>query len=417
MIFFFLLVYNFLFILWLPFVVVILLISNKYRKDVFYRLFERFAIRNHLSKNAKKTLWIHCASLGEMRIVETILENLEENHYFVALTSITRSGREYAQKLKKANLVALLPLDIYPIMRKAFATIKPDVLVLIETELWVSMLYVAFRNDVKVILVNARISDASFKVYKQLKFFWSKFVGLIDVIVARNKDDAEKFKLLTAGKTKIVVSGNIKYDSNFTSNLTRKNFFLKNKDFVFTAGSTRSREEEFIANAYDKISTVYSKIKFFVAPRHLSRIGNIMELLEAKGVKYSLFSKGNFKNNFILVDVFGELQNIYSVSDICFLGGSIVRKGGQNPIEPAAYGKPVLFGKNMNNFKIEAEILIKFGGALIVKDVDDLVEKIWRFMSNKNFIKEMGQNALRAVASQKGALAFTLKKIKEILDG
>jgi len=416
MIFFFLLVYNFLFVLVLPLVVVIFLISNKYRKEVFYKLFERFAIYNSLNKTSKKTLWIHCASLGEVRVVETILENFEEE-YFVVLTSITKSAREYAQKLQKVNFVALLPLDIYPIMHKIFNVIRPDLLILIETELWINMLYTAFRNDVKVILINARMSDASFKMYKRLKFFWNKFVGLISVVVARNKEDAEKFKFLTTGKTKIVVSGNIKYDRNFILNSTRKDFFLKNEDFVFTAGSTRNGEEKFIANVYNKVSFVYTNVKFFVAPRHLSRIKNVVKILDSSDVKYSLFSQGDFKNNFILVDVFGKLQNIYSVSDICFLGGSIVKKGGQNPIEPAAYGKPILFGRNMNNFKSEAEILIKFGGALIVKDVDDVVKKICKFIYDKSLIRKVGQNALKAVTSQKGSLAFTLKEIKEILDG
>ncbi|MDR3256833.1 MAG: hypothetical protein LBT18_04245 [Endomicrobium sp.] len=415
MIKFFLILYNVLFALSLPFIVFIVLFSSKYRKELFYKLHERFAIYNSLSKNTKKTLWIHCASLGEVRAVDPILDELKDK-YFIVLTSITKSGREYAQKLQKADFVALLPLDIYPVMCKAFDIIKPDMLILVETELWATMLYTAAYKNVKIITINGRMSAKSFRTYKKLKFFWNKFTRLINVVIARNKDDAARFIFLTDGKSKVIVSGNIKYDRKFMLTLKREEFFLNKEDFVFTAGSTREGEEEIIADVYNKISCGYSNVKFFLAPRHISRISNIIKILEDKHIKYSLFSSCDFKNKFVLVDIFGKLQSIYSVSDICYVGGSIVKKGGQNPIEPASYGKPVLFGKNMDNFKTESEILVKYGGALIVEDVNDLTEKLENFINDKVFLKDVGQNALKVVASQKGALAFTIEKIKESLD-
>jgi 3-deoxy-D-manno-octulosonic-acid transferase len=412
----YLIIYNALFILCLPVIVIVFLFSNKHRKEFFYKLSERFACYKYSNNTLKtKTIWIHCASLGEVRAAEPILDDLK-NKYYIVLTTLTKSGREYAQKIQKADFIALLPLDIYPIMNKVFNIVKPDMLVLVETELWANMLYVASNKNIKIITVNGRMSAKSFKVYKKITFFWKRFISLINIVIARSKDDAYRFKFLTDGKSDIIVSGNIKYDQDFTLNVKREDFFLNEDDFVFTAGSTREGEEEIVADAYDKIKSDFKNIKFFLAPRHLSRLEEVIKILENRNIKYSLFSDGKFSKGFILVDVFGKLQGIYSVSDVCYVGGSIVNKGGQNPIEPAAYGKPVLFGKNMDNFTTETESLIKEGGALVVKDANDLADKIKKFILNRKFLENVGEGALKTVKSQKGAVAFTIEKIKENLN-
>ncbi|MDR3071147.1 MAG: hypothetical protein LBU29_00895 [Endomicrobium sp.] len=411
----YLVIYNIFFILFLPFAVFVVFFNKKYRREFFFELSERFAIYKPLNKKSKKgTIWLHCASLGEVRCVEPVLDNLKG--YYIVLTSVTKSGREYAQKLQKADFVALLPLDIYPIVKKAFNQINPDMLVLVETEFWATMLYTAAHKNVKIITINGRISDKSFKIYKKSRLFWSKFVGLIDIIIARSEDDARRFRILSNGKNNVIVSGNIKYNSGYTSYAKRQHFSLNEDDFVFTAGSTREGEEEIIADAYNMVRSNFNDVKFFLVPRHLSRIVDVTEILKNKNIEYSMFSLGEFSSNFVLVDAFGKLQDIYSISDVCYVGGSIVNKGGQNPIEPAAYGKPVLFGKNMHNFKSESENLIKNCGALIVENQYDLADKIKKFIGSKQLSKHMGQNALKTVESQKGALLFTMKKLKEYLN-
>ncbi|MCA6071205.1 MAG: hypothetical protein LE168_02270 [Endomicrobium sp.] len=411
----YLIIYNALFVAGMPLIILVFLFSSKYRKEFFYKLSERFACYKPVSKKSKKTtIWMHCASLGEVRAIEPILDALKEKYYIV-LTTITKSGREHAQKLQKADFVALLPLDIYPIMNKAFSIVNPSILVLVETELWATMLYSAASKNVRIITINGRMSAKSFKAYKKVKFFWRGFVSLISTVIARSKDDADRFEFLTDGKSDIVVSSNIKYDRDFTLDSKREDFMLKKEDFVFAAGSTREGEEEFIAEAYNKISSDFKNIRFFLAPRHLPRIEEVVNILKGKGIKYSLFSSGDFSANFILLDVFGKLQNIYSVSDVCYVGGSFVNKGGQNPIEPAAYGKPVLFGKNMNNFTAEAESLIREGGAFLVEDSNDLAVKIKEFILNRQLLEDAGQRALKTIRSQKGAVFFAVEKIRKTL--
>lgn len=412
----FLFIYNLFFtILIIPASLFILLFSGKYRKEFFYRLPERFS-NFEFVKGDKKVIWVHCASLGEVRAVEPILSALKEK-YTLVLTAITKTGREYAKKIGKADFVALLPLDIYPLMLKAINIIKPDMIILVETEIWASMLYAANKKKIKVITINGRMSKKSFRIYKMMKFFWKSFMGFINTVLARSKDDADRFTYLTDGKSEIHITGNIKYDRDFSAKFKKEDFFINENTIVFTAGSTREGEEQIIADVYNQIRKKYPEMIFFLAPRHLSRIKKVKDILSANKIEFSLFSapdngKG-FRNPFILVDVFGKLQNIYSISDICYIGGSIVPKGGQNPIEAAAYGKTVLFGKHMENFQTEAETLIKYGGGITVADANDIFSKLNMLLSQKELLSETGEKALKAVESQKGALKVTIEKIEE----
>lgn len=412
-------IYNILLIsLLIPVFFILLIFSGKYRKEVFYKLSERFSLSQKIEKDHRKTIWIHCSSLGEVRAIEPLMESLRKE-YFIVLTSITKTGREYAKKINKADFISLLPLDIYPLMLKFFNIVKPDMLILVETELWSSMLYIADKKNVKTMTINGRMSGKSFKLYKPLRFFWKYFIDSIDIIIARNKEDAERFKYLSSGKNEIFISGNIKYDRDFFVDADRTDFGLNEDHFVFTAGSTREGEEKIIAEVYKCLKDQNKNIKIFMAPRHISKIEKIKSFLNDEKIDYVLFSEINKdkKADFILVDVFGKLQNIYSISDICYVGGSIVKKGGQNPIEPAALGKPVLFGRNMDNFKSEAEILLKCRGAFEVHGSKDICLKISEFLSDKNALLAAGKNALEAVNLQKGALKITIDKIKENING
>ena len=416
-----LIIYNILLaVLLLPVLFFVLLFSGKYRKEVFYKISERFSGWDYKPKqNSKKTIWIHCSSLGEVRAVEPVLEQLK-NDYNIALTAITKTGRDYAEKIQKSDFTALLPLDFYPLMSKAFKIIKPDMLILVETELWASMLYAAKKYSVEVLTVNGRMSAKSFKIYNALRFFWKYFVSSIDMILARSRDDADRFAVLSGGKTNVFVSGNIKYDRDFNVKSFCGDFGFTQDDKVFTAGSIREGEDEVIAEAYLKVKNKISGIYFFVAPRHLSKLLTVKKTLESKKIEYSLFSKIETgkkpEKMFVLVDVFGKLLSIYSISDICFVGGSIVNKGGQNPIEPAACAKPVLFGKNMDNFKTEAETLLKSGGGINVSNADDIADKIIELFSNRVLMAAAGKNALKAVNSQKGAVDLTVNKIKTAIN-
>jgi 3-deoxy-D-manno-octulosonic-acid transferase len=402
-------------ILLIPALIILLIFSSKYRKEIFYKLPERFAFWKFAKDDSKKTVWIHCASLGEVRAVEPVINGLKDD-CFVVLTVLTKTGREYAQKIEKLRFVSLLPLDIYPLVLKAFKTVKPDIFILVETELWASTLFAAKKTGVKIMTINARLSEKSFNFYKKFGFFFKPFISLIDSVLARNSVDARRFAALMGKESGVCVSGNIKYDRDFSVDSKRADYNLKDDDIVFTAGSTRPQETQTIAQAYNKLKQKYSNLKFFLAPRHLAHLEKVKKVLKENGVEYSLFSDaGSQARSFILVDVFGKLQNVYAISDFSFVGGSLIDKGGQNPIEPAACGKPVLFGKYMSNFEAEAQSLLKSGGAFQISDAKDLTSKIEELIENKQAAASAGQNALKTVQSQKGAVKITLERIRQII--
>jgi 3-deoxy-D-manno-octulosonic-acid transferase len=384
-----------------------------YVKD-FNNFFERFSIYKFKFFKKKKNIWIHCSSLGEIRAIEPILNEI--NNCNIIVTTFTTNGVEYAKKIKKIDFACLLPIDIYPIMNNAFNIFKPNILLLIESEFWPTMMYIAFRKNIKIIVINGRISIKSFNFYKRTKFFWAKFIGFIHIFIAKSNNDANRFLYLTDNKCHTIVSGNIKYDKSFKKLSIINNLSVCKNTFIFTAGSTRKGEDEIIIDVYNKIILEFDNIKFFLAPRHLLRIKKIIKLLKYENIKYSLFSDKYLNNNFVIVNIFGKLQNIYSISDACYIGGSIVKSGGQNPIEPALLGKPIMFGKNMYNFEEEAENLVKNNGALIVNNSNDLVYNIKKFICDKNFKERIGNNAFKAVESKKGAIVLILKTISKYIN-
>ncbi|MDR2771988.1 MAG: hypothetical protein LBB93_00800, partial [Elusimicrobiota bacterium] len=172
-----------------------LFISKRFRTEVSYHLLERFAVGPALNKKlhgGKKVIWFHCASLGEVRAIEPILDKLKDD-FLIALTTTAKSGREYASKISGLALVSLFPLDIYPIAIKAFKRIDPDIFILIETELWASVLYAAHRRGIKTAVLNARISDKTYRIYRKARFFWKYFISAIDIVLARSKEDGRRF--------------------------------------------------------------------------------------------------------------------------------------------------------------------------------------------------------------------------------
>ena len=408
--------YNCLLLIFLvPILLAIILAGKKNRQEFFYCIKERLSCWNipQLDKN-KKTVWIHCASLGEAKAVEPMIPHLQE--YNIIVSTITKSAREYVAKIKGISYFALAPVDLYPFIASILKKIKPDVLILIETEFWPSMITCANKIGTKIITVNGRISKGAFPYYKLTKFFWKPFLNLITFISVRNEHDYNRFFALTNNKEKVGITGNIKYDRDFISEkISKKDLFFNTDDLIFTAGSTREGEEETVVNIFIKLKEKFNNLKLIVAPRHIARVNEISSIMKKNNLSFELFSKlTDAKKDVIIIDVFGKLQTIYSISDIVFIGGSIVNKGGQNPIEAAAYSKPIIFGKYMFNFENESASL-KNNGAFEINSKEDFFDIATKLLSDKNFRQEIGNKAFEVVKSQKGAIEKNIKIIKEYL--
>ncbi|MCB4792506.1 MAG: 3-deoxy-D-manno-octulosonic acid transferase [Elusimicrobia bacterium] len=413
--------YNlFLFILLVPAVIFLYLHNRKrFYTDFSPGIKERFGFfeKNVLDEKSKKVLWIHCASLGEIRVVESLAKPLKEK-YTVVITVLTRSAKEYAVNNKLSDHIYYAPLDFTFIVQKFIDSFLPDVLLIIETELWPGMINTAKKNNLRVIIINARLSDHSYPNYLRLKFLWQKLLRKIDFISARSQKDMERFISLGCSSENVKNTGNLKYNFLSSGNeFSRRDFNFNDTDLIWLCASTRSKEEEIIINAWKKVIASNKGVKLLIAPRHLERIHEIIRLFEKNNIAYTKRSSiTNDKFDCFLLDSFGELQNFYPMSDIVFVGGSLVDKGGQNPIEPARCAKPILFGPYMENFSNESKILKEYGGAIEVKNEDELAAKAGELISDKNTRLDTGQKAKKAFESQTGSIERTLDIVNKIME-
>ncbi len=294
----------------------------------------KFFLRNN-KPFEKSFIWFHVCSMGEAKAIKPLVEKLDETNISV----ITNTGFEEASSL--TSNVRYLPFEIF----LPFWIKKQKALVVMEAELWYFLFLFAKRKGAKTYLINARISDKSYKSYKKFSFFYKRVFANIDKIFAQTKEDKER--LLELGAKDVKVIGNIKLAQ--LPKVTRS--FEKPNDTLITAGSTHEKEEELILNSYDR---KYGKL--VIVPRHPERFEKVAKLIEEFTQKNSLtfhrFSqKEDFSSDIILVDKLGELNNIYSISDIVILGGAFANVGGHNPVEPAYFGCKLISGKRIFNQK------------------------------------------------------------------
>jgi 3-deoxy-D-manno-octulosonic-acid transferase len=391
---------------------------KKLGSEFFYKTTERLGLWNFTqeSNTGKPILWVHCASLGEVKAVEPVLRKL--SGYRILLTTVTLSGRQHALESKLADYIYFAPIDFSFLVRNAIKNIKISALLLVETELWPGLIYEASRHGTRVFLLNGRLSANSYPSYRMFSFFWKPVLSKIDFLLARSQEDAERFSNIGYPKDRIIVTGNIKYDNGGDKPICAKEELgFKVSDIIWVCGSTRNGENEMIASAWKELKLNHPELKLVVAPRHLGRAKDIIKIFSADGVDCGLRSQSaNGLSGCLVLDTFGELWKFYSVCDVAFVGGSLVSKGGQNPIEPAAFSKPVLFGPHMENFATESRVLLENGGGMVVKNTQELVSQIGKLLDDVAFRNAMGAKAFAAVQSQKGAVDKTVDIINSKLE-
>ena len=398
------------------FILFLLRYRTRLATEFFYRWRERFGILQiNQPDDTRPALWVHCASIGEVRAVEPLLAHLKDYRIFMSVHTL--AGRQYAENMRLAHEVFFAPLDFGFIVARAMKKINPCGLILVETEFWPGLLWAAKKMNVTVVVVNGRLSARSFPFYSATGFFWKYWLSSIGRIAARSAEDAARFISLGVPEERIFVTGNLKYDrpaENAAAGKTTIGF--NDGDFVIVAGSTRSGEEALIFEAFNEIRARLPGARLIIAPRHINRVGKVCALAGKYGIPFALYSRRDgVSGSCIIVDIFGELTKIYSACDAAFVGGSLVKKGGQNPIEPASFGKPVLFGPHMFNFNPEKSLLMQAGGGIEVSNKEQLIEAVLSLAHNGEMRRAAGKKAIEAVESQKGSVERTVKIIKEAL--
>jgi 3-deoxy-D-manno-octulosonic-acid transferase len=377
------------------------------------------------SLTGDKKIWIHCASVGEVNILKSFLKFLfmKTSPDNIVITTMTVTGRENAKsKYNEIKNIFLAPIDIGFSVKNALRRIKPEVMFIIETELWPGLLYFSSSCDTKLVLVNARLSNNAFRWYRFLKFFFRPLLKKFDLIIAQSEDDRKKFIQLKGEDTNIFVSGNLKFDIDTTSQqekIDAKLIEIFSEKTVFIAGSTHEKEEEIIIKQIPEYLRLFPELKFILAPRHLERLNSIDKLLREYNIRFikrtQVDSNSDSSFDVLLLDTIGELSSLYQIATIVFIGGTLVPVGGHNVIEPAISGKPVIFGPYYNNFKYACELLLKKGGGICVRDKDELFTKTMELLKDKKTLTDIGKKAKEAVYEGMGSAKKTFELINKIL--
>jgi 3-deoxy-D-manno-octulosonic-acid transferase len=386
-------------------------ISGKYRAG----LKQRFGLlpKSFLDKKAGR-LWIHAVSVGEVGAAIPIGGEIKKRAPDIEIffSTTTSTGQEVARK-KWGKNVFYYPLDFPGTVKRTLNYVQPDVFIAMETEIWPNLFRRAHRQGVPVLLLNARISNRSFRGYRRIKFLLKAVFSKVSMFGAQTAEDGDRLRKLGVENQKVIVTGNTKFDSAGTdSSKERLDYFesmlgLREKD-VIVFGSTHPGEEEIILEACKAISKDFSGIRFILCPRHPERGDKVEELVKTTFFKTIRRSelKGDRKikdEDFIIVDTVGELSTIYGLADIVFVGGSLIPKGGQNIIEPAFWGKPILFGPHVYNFREIVRAFLEKDAACQVRDGEELKEKLIFFLTHKEKAVEMGNRAKGLILASRGA--------------
>jgi 3-deoxy-D-manno-octulosonic-acid transferase len=395
---------------------------------------ERFGLLpSSFRQDTQGALWVHAVSVGETIAVAGLVRELQRRYpeRRIFLSHVTATGREVGEK-RLPDLAGrfFLPLDWRWAARRAIEHIRPSVLLIVETELWPNILRVAHDFGCHSVLVNARLSDKSFRGYRLIRPFMRQVLENVDRICAQTTADSERFQILGASPERVSVAGNLKFDGRapeFGEFGVRAKEALAdaNRGPVFVAASTMPGEEPLVLQAWQAIRNQHPQALMVLAPRHPARFGEVEELLRTRGLNF--VRRTGFAPNseemrlrlasaeILLLDTIGELAELFGLADVVFMGGSLVPTGGHNVLEPAFWGKTIVFGPHMSNFRDVASLFLGAGAAIQVANATELGKESLRLLDNPDDARRMGEMAKRVVNEQAGATLRVLHQLEEWL--
>ena len=366
--------------------------------------------------HGREIWWFHAASAGEVAGLAPILEALhrKESSRALVLTTTTLSGREAARALSCVAWAQLAPVDAWPFVARFIKTLAPKRLILAETELWPTTLILARRAGLSPVLVNARLTDRSFSRYVLLSDLLAPALSSFSLVAAQSEEDAARFTLLGVQPERVKVTGNAKYDREAVPAESASARALVaalgwGQDPLFVAGSTHPFEEEMVLAAFMAARRAEPRLRLVLAPRHLERAADAADLLAHAGLTLSRWSGAPLAVcSVLLLDEMGSLPSFYALARAAFVGGTLVKVGGHNLLEPALAGVPVLFGPHTRHIERPAELLAApGGGGRRVRDADELSARLIEFATDANAARAAGESARRVADGLRGATGRT----------
>ncbi|MCX5880937.1 MAG: 3-deoxy-D-manno-octulosonic acid transferase [Deltaproteobacteria bacterium] len=427
------LTYNLLWIIGMPLafplVALSIISSRKRRKTVL----QRFGIAvapglQDLKKSALDLhpLWVHALSVGEVLSAVSLARTLKQKYpdRSIVFSASTLTGFETASRLLQNDLNAVFyfPYDLIFSVRSVINRIHPALVVIVETDIWPNFLFEMKRRLIPVVLVNARLSDRSYSGYRRFSKWTSPVFQCFSFVCAQSGEDARRFMGLGLPADKVTISGNMKYDS--TPDLVSENAIQYLRRILsgithqkcLVAGSTHPGEEAILLDAYSRLKADIPALCLILAPRDIDRAIGICNLAVSQGFAVELLTRMEGLTTLeppdvVVVNTIGHLKTLYALCDVAFVGGSLINFGGHNPLEPAAFAKPILFGPHTSDVAESCNRLLAAGGAQVVRNATELVQATLTLLKSPEHFQEMGNNAFQILQKNRGALEKTLNAI------
>ena len=408
--------YNLIFLILLPFTVARIIIKSFPDRDYLINFRHRFGIYNDKSKN--NPVWFHAVSLGEVIASETIIRKLLNDTNLV-LTTSTPTGYREAKKIYGDKIEILYaPWDFILFVKGFIRNFNPIALILFETEVWPSMIYLSEKRKIPIILCNARLSESSYKRYLLLGFFTKYIFKKFSLVLAQSEQHVKNFKNIGILDKKIKQVGSVKFD---TKNLKEKEPNQeKYIDNLILATSTHAGEDEIIIDAYSKLRKEFADLKLIIVPRHPERSGSVLKAMDEKNINAKVSS--NIPNemnllNAVVINATGLLNSLYQIADIAFIGGSLLSKyGGHNIIEPASNKCAFIVGPYMRNFQDILDLFTDQNACMQIKSPDELISACKELLNNNEFRINMIDNASKVVSDNSGSSEKQYRYINEIIN-
>ncbi len=409
-----------------PYFIYKLLTTKKYRAGIKERL-GFLDIRFKEIKPGRRRIWIHAVSVGEVIAASLLIKRIRElwPAETLILTTVTETGNNTAkERINEADIITFFPLDIGLSVRRFKSFLKPDICIIMETEIWPNFLKIISENKTPLLIVNGRLSEKSYRGYRIGKIFFKEALKNISFFSMQTDSDAERIMLLGAEKERVCVTGNLKFDQVFKAGAQMNQdiageLMLPADCKILVLGSTHSGEEDILISVFKKLKTKFRNLFLIVAPRHPERFKEVEDILIKNSIKFCRRTRIKEETlsgkEAILLDTIGELSKIYSIATIVFMGGSLVPVGGHNILEPAVFKKPVLFGKYMHNFRDIAELFVKSGGGIQVSEPSQIEKEISDILSNPHKQEDIGGNAYSLFEKNLGATERNIEIIKKFL--
>jgi 3-deoxy-D-manno-octulosonic-acid transferase len=396
----------------------------KYREGLAERLGK---VPSRLQGGAGPAIWVHAVSVGEVLAVGELVAELRRSfpRYRVVVSTTTATGQKLAKKRFGEESVFYFPLDFGFAIRPYLTTLKPQLIVIAETEFWPNFLRLARKNGVRVAVVNARISDRSWPGYRR-----ARRIGIlpavlrnVDLFLAQTEEDARRLRDIGAPAERVEVSGNLKFDvaaptpPAIVASL-RSVFQQSVAGPVIVCGSTVEEEEGLLLLAFQNVLASHPRAVMILAPRHPERFGKVAQLLEQMGIRFwrrSLWGGDSVAGGVFLVDTIGELASLYALGDVAFVGGSLVPRGGHNIIEPAQHGVPIIVGNHTENFR-DIVGLFQSQDAVRVVGPAEFPLVLMDLLSNEAERVALGRRGAETLRSQMGATEITVSALEKLLE-